>query len=108
MVNVKADDGLEHKIDYNCKAAVMMILNPEDEDCDAVTSLMGTGNAKEIVDAIGKCTGEIITALTKDPVKRMALGLIVISEIHRASMGEGSTESKVVEDIRTPVKEGKE
>lgn len=108
MVNVKADDGLGHKIDYNCKTAVMMILDPENEDCNAVNSLMGTGNAKEIVDAMGKCTGEILTALVKDPVERMLLALMLATEIYSAAKGKGSTESKVVEDIRTPVKEDKE
>jgi len=107
MVNVKADDGFGHSIDYNCKAAVMMVLDPENEDCNAVTSLMGKGNAKEIMDAIAKCTGEILTALVKDPVERMLLGLMVTTEIYNAVKGEGSTESKVVQDIRVPVEEDK-
>lgn len=105
MVNVKADDGFGHSINYNCKAAVMMILDPENEDCNAVTSLMGKGNAKEIMDAIAKCTGEILAALAKDPVERMLLGLMVATEIHNAVKGEGSVESKVVQNIRMPVKE---
>lgn len=108
MVHVKADDGRGHEIDYNCKAAVMMILDPENGGCDAVTSLMGTGNAKEIVDAVSKCAGEILTALTKDPVERMVLGLMMTNEIYMAARGEGSTEIEVMEDIRMPVKEDKE
>lgn len=107
MVHVKADDGRGHEIDYNCKAAVMMLLDPENGDCDAVTSLMGKGNTKEIMDAIGKCTGEIITTLAKDPVERMMLGLMLITEIHSAANGKGSTESEVIEDIRVPVEEDK-
>lgn len=105
MVHVNADDGFGHSITYNCKAAVMMILDPENEDCNAVTSLMGKGNAKEIMDAIAKCTGEILAALTKDPVERMVLGLMVTTEIYNAVKGKGSVESKVVQDIRMPVKE---
>lgn len=105
MVHVNADDGFGHSINYNCKAAVMMILDPENEDCNAVTSLMGKGNAKEIMDAIAKCTGEIIAALVKDPVERMVLGLMVTTEIYNAVKGKGSVESKVVQDIRMPVKE---
>lgn len=108
MVHVKADDGRGHEIDYNCKAAVMMLLDPENGDCDAVTSLMGEGNAKEIMNAIAKCTGEILTALVKDPVERMLLGLMVTTDIYNAVKGEGSTESKVVQDIRRPVKEDEE
>ena len=105
MVHVNADDGFGHSINYNCKAAVMMILDPENEDCNAVTSLMGKGNAKEIMDAIAKCTGEIIAALVKDPVERMVLGLMVTTEIYNAVKGKGSVESRVVQDIRMPVKE---
>ena len=108
MVNVKADDGLGHSINYNCKTAVMMILDPENEDCDAVTSLMGKGNTKEVVDAVSKCAGEILTTLTKDPVERMVLGLMMTNEIYMAARGEGSTETEVMENIRTPVKEDKE
>ena len=61
MVHVNADDGFGHSIDYNCKAAVMMLL-----------------------------------------------GLMVTTEIYNAVKGEGSTESKVVQDIRRPVKEDEE
>lgn len=108
MVHVKADDGRGHEIDYNCKAAVMMILDPENRDCDAAASLMGESSTAELVDAIGKCTGEILTILAKDPVQRMMLGLMLIDEIHRAARGEGSTETEVLQDIRTPVKEDEE
>lgn len=108
MVNVKADDGFGHSIDYNCKAAVMILLNPESGDCDALTSLMGKSSTTELVDAIGKCTGEILTAMAEDPVQRMMLGLMLIDEIHRAARGKGSTETEVLQDIRTPVKEDEE